>query len=254
MFKSPGTAGGFLCYSHSERTILLNGKNTFFDILNAAGQLVVVSLLWSFCCIPVFTIGPASMALYYAVVKVIRRDRSNILEAFFHAFKTNFWQSTNWNLILLTYYGVVALCAVLRIRAVGGFVLDTVMGGIFALAFLAAWMLPYVYPVISRFFHRGFALFRFVLYIAIRHFGVTVISLLLLAGSLLLCLYHSASLIFVPGLFALIQSYMLEPIFKSMSADDGSDSYNEWYGDMGEEKWSEQLAKKFAKKKADKEA
>lgn len=226
----------------------MNSKHRFSEILNAMGQLVVVSILWSFCCLPIFTIGPASMALYYTVVKVIRRDRSTVFEAFFHAFKANFWQSVNWNLLLLSYYGVVALSAVLRIRAMGGFVLDTVMGVIFAFAVLGAWMIPYVYPVISRFFHKGFALFRFLLYIAVRHFPVTLLSLVLLAVVAVLCVYNSALLILLPGLYALIQSFMLEPIFKSLSTDDGSDSYNDWYGETGSDHRT-----LFRKKKEDRE-
>lgn len=204
-------------------------KNLLSDLLGNIGQIVVASILWTFCCFPIFTIGAASTALYYSVVKVIRRGRGNTIEAFFKAFKENFWQATNWNLILLSYYGVVALLAVLRIRAVGGFVLDTAMGGILVLALLAAWMIPFVYAVISRFFHRGTALVRFVLYIAVRYFGVTVICLVLLAGAFYLCLYNSALLMFVPAVYALVQSFLLEPVFKSMSNKDESDNYDEWY-------------------------
>lgn len=194
-----------------------------------------MSLLWSFCCLPLFTIGPACTALYYTVVKVLRRERSNTLEAFFHAFRANFWQSVNWNLILLGYYGAVSLAMVLRIRACGGFLLDTAMGCILMFAVLGAWLIPFVYPVISRFFHKGGALFRFVLYISIRHFGVTVLSLVLLAVCFYLVLLNSASLIFLPGLYALIQSFLLEPIFKAMSNDNDAFNYDEWYGDMDSE-------------------
>lgn len=211
-------------------------KLLFSDLLNSFGQLVLVSILWGFCCLPVFTIGPACTALYYSVVKVVRRGRSSILEAYFHAFRENFWQSVYWNLILLGYYALVSLAFIFRIRSMGGFHLDGPMGAILVFAFLAAWLIPYVYPVISRFFHRGRALFRFVLYIAIRHFGVTVLSLVLLAGCFFLALLNSASLIFLPGLYALFQSFLLEPIFKGMSHNDGSFNYEEWYGGMDDEK------------------
>lgn len=212
-------------------------KIPFSDLLNNLGQLVLVSILWGFCCLPVFTIGPASTALYYSVVKVIRREQSNILEAYFHSFKENFWQSVSWNLILLSYYALVSLAVIFRVRSTGGFQLDGPMGAILFFAFLAAWLIPFVYPVISRFYHKGGALFRFVLYIAIRHFGVTVLSLLVLGSCFLLALFNSASLLFVPGLYALFQSFLLEPIFKAMSDDDGSDSYKEWYNVIEKEPW-----------------
>lgn len=218
-----------------ERKIPLKHRFSFSDLLNNLGQLVLVSILWGFCCLPVFTIGPACTALYYTVVKVIRRERSSTLEAYFHAFRENFWQSVYWNLGLLGYYAAVSLAFVLRVHAAGGFQLDGAMGAILVFAVLGAWLIPYVYPVISRFFHRGGALFRFVLYISIRHFGVTVLSLVLLAVCFYLVLLNSASLIFLPGLYALIQSFLLEPIFKTMSNDDDAFNYDEWYGDMDSE-------------------
>ena len=125
--------------------------------------------------------------------------------------------------------GAVSMLLVLRYRAAGGFVLDSAMGGIIVLALLAAWLIPFVYPVISRFFYKGTALLRFVLYIAIRYFWVTLICLALLAGAFFLCVYNSALLMFVPGLYILIQSYFFEPVFKSMSQKDDSDNYDEWY-------------------------
>jgi len=218
------------------------------DLLGSLGQIVVASILWAFCCLPMFTIGPACTALYYSVVKVIRRERGNILEAYFHAFKLNFWQSLGWNLLLLSYYAVLALLAFLHIRTTGGFVLDNTMGVILAFAVLLSWMLPFLYPVISRFFYKGFALLRFLLYIAIRYFWVTLIALALLVVAVVLSLSNSAMLLFLPGIYTLILSWMLEPIFKSLSTDDGSLSYQEWYDDTDSVRWTEQVARAFRKK------
>ena len=210
----------------------MKAKSFISTLLGNIGQIVVGSILWVFCCLPIFTIGPACTALYYAIVKVVRRERSNMIEAFFHAFKANFWQSLNWNLILLSYYAVIALSATIRIRAVGGFVLDNVMGVIIALAALLIWLVPFVYPVISRFFHKGVSLFRFVLYIAVRYFVVTLLAIALLIGSLVLILHNSALLMFVPGIYTVILSYLLEPVFKRMSSQaEDSMNYDEWYAD-----------------------
>lgn len=218
------------------------------DLLGSLGQIVVASILWVFCCLPMFTIGPACTALYYSVVKVIRRERGNMLEAYFHAFKLNFWQSMGWNLLLLSYYAVLALLAFLHIRTTGGFVLDNTMGVILAFAVLLVWMLPFLYPVISRFFYKGFALLRFLLYIAIRYFWVTLIALALLISAVVLFLSNSALLLFLPGIYTLILSWMLEPIFKTLSTDDGSLSYQEWYDDTDSVRWTEQVARAFRKK------
>ena len=91
--------------------------NKFFSTINKIVDLMWLSILWSLCSLPLLflvftfiieqqihlvlllivllpiafiTIGPASAALYYAVVKSVRRERSYATKCFFHAFKVNF--------------------------------------------------------------------------------------------------------------------------------------------------------------------
>lgn len=47
--------------------------NFIWRFLDIMGQIVAASILWAVCCLPVITIGPSSTALYYAVVKSVRR-------------------------------------------------------------------------------------------------------------------------------------------------------------------------------------
>ena len=92
--------------------------NKFFSTVNKIVDLLWLSFLWSLISLPmifimivflfeydkvglyililfpisVITVGPASAALYYAVVKSVRRERSYATKCFFHALKTNFKQ------------------------------------------------------------------------------------------------------------------------------------------------------------------
>ena len=89
--------------------------NKFFTTINKIVDMMWLSILWSVCCLPLLflifsiivnyemlllsivllpigfiTVGPASAALYYAIVKSVRRERSYATKCFFHAFKVNF--------------------------------------------------------------------------------------------------------------------------------------------------------------------
>ena len=64
-------------------------------------------MLWFMCCIPVFTIGAATTALYYTVNKSIKNDRGYASSEFFSAFKSNFKQSTVIWLIFLAIYALL---------------------------------------------------------------------------------------------------------------------------------------------------
>ena len=49
-------------------------KNPLFSFLNLLGQLILLSILWTVCCLPIITVGASTVALYYTVVKVLRRN------------------------------------------------------------------------------------------------------------------------------------------------------------------------------------
>ena len=71
-----------------------NWDNIVFQILGKLVDCVWVSILWVICCIPVFTIGASTTALYYTVHKSIRGDRGYTTRTFFGAFRDNFKAAT----------------------------------------------------------------------------------------------------------------------------------------------------------------
>ena len=60
-----------------------NWDNIVFQMLGKLVDCVWVSILWVICCIPVFTIGASTTALYYTVHKSIRGDRGYTTRTFF---------------------------------------------------------------------------------------------------------------------------------------------------------------------------
>ena len=49
-----------------------SGENFFFRATGRILDLVVLSLLWLVCSLPMVTVGPATAALYYSCVKCLR--------------------------------------------------------------------------------------------------------------------------------------------------------------------------------------
>ena len=48
-------------------------ETKFFKVTNQIGNILLVSVLWLIGCIPVITIGTSTIAMYYAMVKAVRR-------------------------------------------------------------------------------------------------------------------------------------------------------------------------------------
>lgn len=200
---------------------------SLYNLLNAAGQLIVLSILWVVCSLPVVTIGASSTALYYTVVKVVRRDRGSLLQSFFSAFRDNFWQSLTVNMVFLCYFALLAALAIPRIAVWDGS--DSSLYLIMGFALLGACPLVLCYPVISRFYHRGMALVRFLILLISRHIHVPLLSVVLLLIGVLAVASNGAALVFVPGIYAWLQSLLLEPVFQKYSTADGSEQYGTWY-------------------------
>ena len=68
----------------------LQPEQSVFPGCSKIFDLVVLSALWLALCLPVVTIGPATAALYYTVVKCIRRGEAEPLQNFFRSFRGHF--------------------------------------------------------------------------------------------------------------------------------------------------------------------
>lgn len=69
--------------------------------LGKVADLLILSTLWFLCSMPIITIGPATSALYYVSLKLVRKEETAIVKPFFHAFKDNLLQGMVQTLIFL---------------------------------------------------------------------------------------------------------------------------------------------------------
>lgn len=60
--------------------------------LNSLTDLFVLNVLWVLCCLPVFTIGGATAALYDSVIRCVRGGESGAYARFFQTFREK-WKS-----------------------------------------------------------------------------------------------------------------------------------------------------------------
>ena len=186
----------------------------YISFMNAVFDLLVLGILWIICSIPVITIGAASSALYYAVVKCIKNGESYPIRSFFHSFKMNLKQGSILILILLVISGTAVVNIVILLnRTNGNFAL-------FMLMFYAAVLVGiitiavYLFAALSRYEMGCIWLLRQSAYMAIRHLGITVMiwCILFCIGALL---YKFIFLLFlIPGPAAFVLSEFMESVLK----------------------------------------
>ena len=69
-----------------------NYDSMFMRLLNRVGDVFILSIVFSLCCVPIVTIGPALTALYYTAMKGITVGEGYVAKYFFKSFKQNLKQ------------------------------------------------------------------------------------------------------------------------------------------------------------------
>lgn len=220
---------------------IFNSDNSIFNGISKIFDLLMLSLVWLVLCIPVVTIGPASTALYYTVVKVIRRERSYVFKEFFRSFKLNFKQGAIVGLIYVVL-GVIMFFDIEYAKAMaeegskmGNFlyIVFVVMG------FFTLFTILYIFPLLSRFTVTIKHLFKWAFYISLRQILWTLVLTLIFAATVALMFFSfylaPPLFVFLPGLYTLIASFPMEKVLKKYMPKeentDEEDGVDRWYNE-----------------------
>lgn len=212
-----------------------SSDSPFFVFLSKVCDLIFLSTLWIVMCIPIITIGPANTALYYATVKVIRRDRSYLFREFFRSFKLNFKKGAIVGAITTIMYVVLSFdIYVTWTSSANSQSRSAVFMGIYLAVLIVLTCLSiYVYPVLSRFDVSIKQLYKISLYMCMRHPLHTLGMLAILVVSVIGIVYNLLLVFIVPASATLLSSLLMERILKKYTPkSEGSEEESgkdEWY-------------------------
>lgn len=188
-------------------------ENLFWRMISRGVDLVGLSLLWAALCLPVITIGPATAALYYTVVKAFRHGETGTFGVYLKAFRSNLRNGVLATLIiipiaLLLAYGYYVMTA--------NFTTD--LGAVMFVAYDIALLVPaglvcYLFPLMGRFEFRLKDLFRTSFFLSMRHLPSTIVLVLLTVELAVFTIMRWWPIFFTPVLCALLSSLFLERIF-----------------------------------------
>lgn len=201
---------------------LFNLDNKFFRIVNKIVDCFWLNFLWLLFCIPIFTIGAANTAFYYTVNKVIRHDRGYVASEFWHAFKTNFKQSTLAWLIVLFIGLLLGMDTYIMYQFAQAGETSSVWCIVF-LVFLALHIMwsSYIFSYIARFENTVKQTLKNSALIAIGAIGKTLILLVLYVACVLAIEIIPFLLFILPAVYMVIKNRIMESTFqKYMSEED----------------------------------
>lgn len=198
----------------------------FFSLegsFNKYGGLVadtlILSLMWMLFSIPVITAGAATSAMFYVSTRRIADREGYITADFWAAFKANFVRSTLLWLIIMVAMGVLSFNMWLIVTnsmnmeglGVFGFIILPAQL-IFMVEIL--FMSIYMFPVTAR-FEMGFKqTIKSSFFMANRHLLTSILCTALLIGLIVIGLMTGFLLVAVPGIYAMLSSYLIMKVLK----------------------------------------
>jgi uncharacterized membrane protein YesL len=212
---------------------LFNPDGPLFTLGEQVFDILAVSILWAICCVPIVTIGPATCALYYVTVKQVRKNNGSLLGNFFGSFRDSIRSGIPLTCIVLIYVTVLMAAIWTPYGVVGSGLLGTA-GSYLTYAAIALLLplllvLPYLAPVMSRFSMGIGAIIKLSLVLSVRFFWRTMVLLAVIAGSALLLWFIPILIIGLPGVCALVCSFLIEPVLRRYMPKPEANEPIPWY-------------------------
>lgn len=192
-------------------------EGTFNKYAGFVADMVILSLIWIFFSLPLITIGASTSAMFYVSTRRIANREGYITSDFWRAFKTNFKRATLLWVLVSVVTSIVVWNVLLALEnpellgSLGGIVLPVQMVILAEIAFITT----YLFPVTARFDMGIKMTLRTCFFMANRHLLTSILCVLTLVALLFVSLFLLPPLIFlVPGIYAIISSYLIMRVFK----------------------------------------
>ena len=217
----------------------LSYDSSFGQLLLKLCYACYLNLLWFICCIPIFTIGASTTALYYTTLKIVREEDRSLTRMFFRSFRENFRQSTVLWLIL---FAIGLLLAgdgyiVYHLRASSTGVPAVMWTLILALLIAAAVayviVLFFVFPLAASVSNTNWAMLKNSFFIGTHYLFCTILVFAVhFAMFFLVVSVFTPLIIFGEGLCALLSAYLMNNVLRACSYDPEEESAPEAGGDI----------------------
>lgn len=199
-----------------------------FRVLDKLGHMVLLSILWFVGCLPVVTIGTSCTALYYAVMKSIRRERGDAVKEFWHSYKENLKRGILVTLTALVLGAVMALNIYMCLN--GGTDRSTlvVLNGLGLL--VLAMLVMYVCPVMSRFDMKVRDVWKLSFVMAIKFLPFTILLALGTGAAVLLQVYvlPMPTLLILPSAWCFVTTFLVEKALRKFMPEKKPED-DAWY-------------------------
>ena len=199
----------------------------FWRWMGKIPEILLLSLLWYICSIPIITIIPASCALFDAVSRNLMMDDKGCYKRFFRSFVRELKQGIPLSIL----WAIIALVAVFGMKIVNTYAATSPAFGIFSILYLVMIIMMIGYmgwliPLQSRYNNSFGSLHINALRFFLGRLPGTALMLLITLGIIIVCAISGYTFwlaAFAPCLIAIFHSIPVEKAFQIAFPQDYED-------------------------------
>ena len=201
---------------------LFNYNNPVIVFLVKIANMIIVSLYWVVCCLPVFTIMPACAALYHTVNKVVFGN--GVTREFFKSFKSALKPGVLLSVLTVVVGGLVAFGVYTgsQIWDAGIFGAIYMAAGVL-IAFVLLTTLVYTAPALSRFEGSVSVILRLSMYFSMKNQFRSAWYVILLGLAFWVVDFFPLLLLVMPALYVDLVRGGTEKVMQAYIHDAGLD-------------------------------
>lgn len=194
---------------------LLKPDSGLMIMLTQVTDSIFLSLFWLLGCFPVVTIGASCAALYDAAFRGFRQGEKHSWQRFAYVFRENWKAGILPTLAFLVLFYLLGKGMILLWNAAA---LGKLSWGLFSagalLGLLALGTLSLLFPLLSRFENTTAMQLKNTLLLGLANLPRTLGLGIVQGVAVYLCVRFVFPLFFLPALTALVDSFLVEPIFR----------------------------------------
>lgn len=123
---------------------IFNPDSRFMQVMNKFADIMLLNVITLLCYIPIITIGPATTAMHYVLLKLFRNECDGVTKSFFKSFKENFKQGIILGLIytIIAAILIVDVAYMLKVEQIHLFFEVVIIVAVVLTLFSYVWVYP----------------------------------------------------------------------------------------------------------------
>lgn len=203
---------------------IFDPEKGLWRLMSRLVDVLSLSLLWTFCSLPVITLGAATAALYDAAARGMRGQERSPWKRFLRTFRRELGASAAvtvvWGILLAALTAILGLLWQAQVNDVAG-------APVLLAAFLVLLLLPvgaacWMFPLLSRFTFRPAGLIMTSLRFAVGYLPYTLVIVVITALAALSVWMLWLPVFVMPCVTALLWSLPMERAFRKYMPAEGS--------------------------------